>query len=56
VTLYMPSNRRYENTAQERLNERKAEEKQTQRLLAILARKLGPRDEKRRPSASTHAA
>jgi hypothetical protein len=56
VTLYIPSKRRHESTAQERLNERKAEEKQTQRLLAILARKLGPMDERRRPSASVHAA
>jgi hypothetical protein len=56
VNPYTPSSRRHESTAQERLNERKAEEKQSQRLLAILAGKLAPGDEKRKPSASLHAA
>lgn len=32
---------RYENKAQERTNERKVEFKQTERLLGILAKKLG---------------
>jgi len=56
VTLYLPSKPRHESAAQERHNERKAEEKQTQRLLTILARKLGPVGDRRLPSASTHAA
>jgi len=33
---------RHEQSAQERFNERKSEEKQVERLLAVLARKLGP--------------
>jgi hypothetical protein len=36
-----PKFTRHESTSQERLNERKAEEKQIQRLLAILAKKMG---------------
>jgi len=40
VAIYLPSTR-YEAHAQERVNERKAEEKQIERLLAILAKKLG---------------
>ncbi len=31
----------YERSAQERFNERKSEEKQVERLLAVLAKKLG---------------
>ena len=33
---------RHECSAQERFNERKSEEKQVERLLAVLAKKLGP--------------
>jgi len=33
---------RHERSAQERVNERKSEEKQIERLLAVLAKKLGP--------------
>ena len=33
---------RHESSAQERCNERKSEEKQVERLLAVLAKKLGP--------------
>lgn len=33
---------RHERSARERCNERKSEEKQVERLLAVLAKKLGP--------------
>jgi hypothetical protein len=36
-----PKSALHETSAQERLNERKSEEKQVERLLAILAKKLG---------------
>jgi|HubBroStandDraft_6_1064221.scaffolds.fasta_scaffold960703_1 hypothetical protein len=32
----------HERNAQERFNERKSEEKQVERLLAVLAKKVGP--------------
>jgi len=41
VTMYLPSKpTRHESNAQERANERKAEEKQIERLLAVLSKKL----------------
>ncbi len=43
---------RYETSAQERTNERKAEEKQVERLLALLAKKLGTTDKGRKPYSS----
>jgi hypothetical protein len=42
---------RYESSSQEQANERKAEEKRTERLLAILATKIGPTGERREPSS-----
>jgi hypothetical protein len=40
---YRPSkSARHESSAQERSNERKSEEKQVERLLAALTKKLGP--------------
>jgi hypothetical protein len=40
---YRPSkSARHESSAQERFSERKSEEKQVERLLALLAKKLGP--------------
>ena len=40
---YRPSkSARHESNAKERVNERKSEEKQVERLLAVLAKKLGP--------------
>lgn len=44
-----PKSTRYETSAQERINERKCEEKQVERLLAILAKKLGTTDNGREP-------
>ena len=41
MTMYLPSKpTRHESNAQERANERKAEEKQIERLLAVLSKKL----------------
>ena len=43
MRLFRPSKSAYhEQNAQERLNERKSEEKQVEHLLAVLAKKLGP--------------
>jgi hypothetical protein len=53
VTLSQPSRfTRYETSAQERTNERKAEEKRVERLLAILSKKLGTTDKGRNPYSS----
>ncbi len=50
MTLSQPSKfTHYETSAQERINERKCEEKQVERLLAILAKKLGATDNRRKP-------
>jgi hypothetical protein len=50
---YLPSKpTRYESSAQERHNEQKAEEKQVERLLATLSKKLGPLGEPRKPSSA----
>jgi hypothetical protein len=53
---YVPSKpTRYESGAQERRNEQKAEEKQVERLLATLSKKLGPSDGLRKPSTRAAA-
>jgi hypothetical protein len=51
VTLTLPSKPPRYESSQERSNERKAEEKRTERLLAILAAKIGPTGERRKPSS-----
>jgi hypothetical protein len=53
VTLYLPSNpARYENSVQERSNERKAERKQIERLLAMLAKKMGTDGKAGKPNST----
>jgi len=45
MTIHQPSkSTRYESSAQEKMQERKVEEKQIQRLQAILAKKMGSGD------------
>ena len=52
MTRYSPSKSpRHESNSQERSNERKAEEKRTERLLAILATKIGPSGKRREPAS-----
>jgi hypothetical protein len=52
LTINQPKFTRYEDTAQEKLNERKIEEKQVQRLLAILARKVKPSSRAEDPASA----